>query len=665
MKTHFEQRIASLAEWRAEMIASIEFYRSWLDANGIADIQQSLRIHDLIESLKQDRMTLALIAEFSRGKTELINALLFGHCKRRILPSDAGRTTMCPTELFHDVAQQPFVRLLPIESRRRNETVASLKTKPSQWTEIDLDTDSGAALAETLQVLVQTKTVAKAEAIALGLFDPAASATTTVRTDDPEKVEIPAWRYALINYPHPLLSSGLIVLDTPGLNAPGTESELTMSIIPHAHAALFLVAMDSGVTRSDLDVWHKHVQPRVARRLAVVNKIDLLWDDIKSEDEIQQSMRRQLDDTARLLNLPPGSVLPLSAQKALVARVRGDRALLERSGIEALERMLADQIVPAKQEILRAAVAREIGTLVDASRQVILTRFESMRTEYTNLIEISRKNSSLVEPMLAPLEADRNAYHASLKSFRSALDELAQQGGALLASLSDEALERLINTDREFIENAWTTAGLIENMQGLFNHFTAQADQILKFSKEILALVDSTYAHFHGKAGFEHVSPPSLNLEQHTLAVHQLRQATVEYCRHPRQILTEKHFLVPNFYRCLVAEARTVFEETREDTETWIRMALNPLNAALKEHEIALNKRVENLRALQRNLKSVDARASLLKRELCALKEQNDVLVRIKTNIGALPAAATSVRQHDSLESANDSVAARVSAHAA
>ena len=73
MTSHLEQRIASFAKWRAEMIAGIEFYKSWLDTNGTADIQQSLRIYDLIESLKHDRMTLALIAELSRGKK------LYGH----------------------------------------------------------------------------------------------------------------------------------------------------------------------------------------------------------------------------------------------------------------------------------------------------------------------------------------------------------------------------------------------------------------------------------------------------------------------------------------------------------------------------------------------------------------------------------------------------------
>ena len=36
-------------------------------------------------------------------------------------------------------------------------------------------------------------------------------------------VEISQWRHAIINLPHPLLKQGLVILDTPGLNAIGTE----------------------------------------------------------------------------------------------------------------------------------------------------------------------------------------------------------------------------------------------------------------------------------------------------------------------------------------------------------------------------------------------------------------------------------------------------------
>src|SRR5690606_10478027 len=185
-----------------------------------------------------------------------------------------------------------------------------------------------------------------------GLYDNAAAEATTVVLEDPDTIEIPAWRHALINYPHPLLSSGLVVLDTPGLNALGSEPELTMSMIPSAHAVLFLLAMDTGVTRSDLDIWRKHVQPRVPRRLAVLNKADLLWDDFKSDEEIAESVRVQVETTARALDLQLDSVLAVSAKKALVARIRKDADLLARSGIERLESMLADEIVPAKQEIM-------------------------------------------------------------------------------------------------------------------------------------------------------------------------------------------------------------------------------------------------------------------------------------------------------------------------
>ncbi|MGP8979771.1 hypothetical protein ACT02P_26395, partial [Enterobacter hormaechei] len=67
--------------------------------------------------LRDDRLSVAFVAEFSRGKTELINALFFADYGQRILPSSAGRTTMCPTELLWDAQLPPCIRLLPIETR--------------------------------------------------------------------------------------------------------------------------------------------------------------------------------------------------------------------------------------------------------------------------------------------------------------------------------------------------------------------------------------------------------------------------------------------------------------------------------------------------------------------------------------------------------------------
>ena len=314
MTSNFEIKIAHYQMWRDEMIAGIESYKSWLDSNDYADIQQSLRIYELIETLKNDRMTLAFLAEFSRGKTELINAMFFSGFKQRLLPSNIGRTTMCPTEIFYDPKEEPYLRLLPIETRKRQESITALKLQHVEWVKIRLNIESSEEMAQAMQHLAEVKTVDIDEAKSLGLWDDANADYSTTVIKEGGRVEIPTWRHAIISYPHPLLKSGLVVLDTPGLNALGTEPELTLSMIPNAHAVLFLLAIDTGVTKSDLEVWQKYVQPAATRRIAVLNKIDLMWDDLKSEEETRESVERQLESTAQLLTLPRTHVLAISAQ---------------------------------------------------------------------------------------------------------------------------------------------------------------------------------------------------------------------------------------------------------------------------------------------------------------------------------------------------------------
>ena len=56
----------------------------------------------LRQRLATDRLCVAFVAEFSRGKSELINAIFFADTGRRVLPATPGRTTMCPVELGYE-----------------------------------------------------------------------------------------------------------------------------------------------------------------------------------------------------------------------------------------------------------------------------------------------------------------------------------------------------------------------------------------------------------------------------------------------------------------------------------------------------------------------------------------------------------------------------------
>lgn len=629
--SQLESLVAKYSEWREQLRSGIEAYHAWLDAHGHVDIQRSLRLYDLAESLRNDRMVLAFLAEFSRGKTELINSIFFADFKQRLLPSNVGRTTMCPTEIFHDAAEEPYIRLLPIETRKSDETIAALKHKPIEWVKIKLNLDNFEELQKALSTLAQSKSVAIEEADALGLLVEGDLFTTTVIKRRVARVDVPAWRHAMINFPHPLLKSGLVILDTPGLNALGTEPELTVSMIPNAHAVLFLLAMDTGVTKSDLEVWQKFVQGKVARSVAVLNKIDLMWDDLKPEVEIETNIQRQIDETAHILDLPRNHVIAISAQKALLAKIRNDNVLLERSRIKDLERLLAEEIIPAKQEILRAAVYREIGALVEGSLEGVRSAVQSTSIELKELSQLSGKNRDLARAMLGRLEQDKAVYLQNMEAFKNNYGVALKQGHQLLGALSDDELDRVLNDNQKSIEGSWTTAGLMGSMGALFDKFGQEANKILAFATEAKRFVDGVYLTFHEKHGFPKLSPPGLNLEKHILKMNQLRDVTDKFCRDPVNVMTEKHFLVRKFYGGLVAEAKTVFQQVRGEFEAWLKGALVPLSMQLRDHLKLLERRVESIRKISGDISSLRDRAKLLESSRVDLQIQVDELTHIKT----------------------------------
>ena len=73
----FKQQMRAFDRWKAELIQVIQDYHHWLETQGKGTADINVRLFDVIESLKSDHLTIAFVAEFSRGKTELINAIFF------------------------------------------------------------------------------------------------------------------------------------------------------------------------------------------------------------------------------------------------------------------------------------------------------------------------------------------------------------------------------------------------------------------------------------------------------------------------------------------------------------------------------------------------------------------------------------------------------------
>lgn len=622
MTNRLEQEIVNYRQCRDAVMSALGAYRGWLDRYASIDAQQSLRLYDLAESLKRDRLVLAFVAEFSRGKSELINALFFADLKQRLLPSDAGRTTMCPTEIFHDADSKPYIRLLPIETRLRDESIASLKRLPIEWSTITLDPANAMQMSAALRALAEVRRVSVTEARAMGLCDEDDAHLAQYGAAD-GKVEVPAWRYAMINFPHPLLTGGLAILDTPGLNALGNEPELTLNAIPNAHGVFFLLATDTGVTRSDLDIWENTVHRRVHHHIAVLNKIDMLWDELKSEAEISAIIERQIEQTAVQLRIPRHQVFAVSAQKALVGKIRDDKALLERSGIAALEGLLADKIIPSRQALLYQSVSRELFSLLEASRDGVASRLEAVKGDAEQLGAFTGKNREIVTKLRDKLVNEKRSYDAAALNFKITRGLVQEQGRALLAALSGEVLNAMLATSRDHLDDSWTTAGLTRGMNSLFERINTQFAQVDQVASTILVLLDSVYLRFQQQHGFPQLNPPALDLGPHRERLRNLAHSTEIFCRDPLNLMLEKRFMVSKFYQSLVGEARDVFEKARAETDAWLRRTLDPLVMRIRDHKTQLEQRIENIRKVHDNLDSLQARVAALKCQFDELGQQH------------------------------------------
>ena len=150
MSRSFNQQLDQHGVWRRNVARRLEELSGWLGEHDLLDLSVAERLRELETQLRTSKVMVAFVAEFSRGKSELINAIFFAGYGRRIMPASAGRTTMCPTELGYDADQPPSLRLLPIETRLESFSLMHWREEPSRWTDVPIDVDDADRLVESM-----------------------------------------------------------------------------------------------------------------------------------------------------------------------------------------------------------------------------------------------------------------------------------------------------------------------------------------------------------------------------------------------------------------------------------------------------------------------------------------------------------------------------------
>ena len=632
-------RFEAYADWRRRLSAGISSLHEWLQQQDLADAQVDVKVQQLLERLQQDKLVVAFVAEFSRGKSELINAIFFADFGQRLLPSSAGRTTMCPTELLHDPSRPPSIRLLPIETRLNEATVTEFKHYADEWVTFPLDLAAAERMAETLARVSQVKRVPVALARKYGLFTERDDDILAARErGDEGSVDIPCWRHAEINFPHPLLQQGLIILDTPGLNAIGTEPELTLNLLPNAHAVLFLLAADAGVTKTDLDVWNAHLagedDTTKASRIVILNKIDGLWDDLREEVEINAEIDRQVDASATMLGISPAQVFAVSAQKALVAKVNGDDALLTRSRLPVLEHSLSRKLIPAKRDLVGAATQSEIRALTASVRVILDSRASGLGEQLVELIALRGKNQDVVEHMMARVKDEKALFERGLARYTALRTVFTQHTNDLFDIIGLSSLRHNATRTRQRIEDSPFTKGVRDAMSEFFGRLRADFDQAGRQGAEIHDLMRAMYSRFAHENHLDIYVPPQFSVLKYLKEIERMERAyNTHFNTLWNMVSKAKYPLMKQFFETIASRARHIYKVANRDVEAWLKAVMSPLETQVREHHIQLRRRLDSVRRIHRASDELESRILELEQSREALEAQRQGL---KQQIGAL-----------------------------
>jgi Dynamin family len=618
MDSSFARELDSLADWRQAVDRKAGDLKRVLAAHELLDTSAN----DLIDSMRQrlsvERLVVTFVAEFSRGKSELINAIFFADTGRRILPATPGRTTMCPVELGYQSGEPPVLSLLPIETRLQGLTLDELRRHPEAWTSLRLDPKSPARLSEAMTELQRTKAVTLPEAKALGFWDEERPDGNPPLVAE-GLVEVPAWRHAVLNYPHPLLRRGLVVLDTPGLNAIGAEPELTLNLLPSAHAVVFVLAADAGVTRTDLTIWRDYLSAQTMARFVVLNKIDALADPLLDDEAIESQIEYQHQSTAATLGLPAERVFPLSARQALTGRIEQLPSMLATSRLPSFEAALSQQLLPRRRElleqvvlegalVLEAQVTRHLGTL----RQQAAARM-------TELQDLRGQSGSRVKLLLERVLTESAEFEQSTKRLSALATVQARMVRDMLGGLAAERQAQAVEQLHKEIGKKLIKIGAKKIFAALCERLREQLKTAASRCAEIEQMLGASFTQLEAEYGFTFKMESAPTLRQAMADLDLLERNYSQYLGLGNALRLADPKFLDQFRRMLLSKLNVLFESASTELELWNRAASVQLDAQLRDRRRGFKRRRE---ALER----VRASTGELEQRIAELAAQDQVL---------------------------------------
>ena len=286
----------------------------------------------LRERLAQERLQVAVLGQFKRGKSTFLNALLGDP----VLPTGVVPLTSIAT--FIRFAAVPSMRVSFLDGRAPEEPYAA----------------DGETLREQLARFVTEEGNPQ-------------NHLRVARVD--------------VGYPAAILSHGIVLIDTPGIASTlRHQTDAAIEVLRECDAGFFVLSVDPPVTEAEL-VYLDRVRAQVSRLFFVLNKIDYLVEDERraAADFLRRTLRHHMRTESEI------PIFELSARHGLDAKQRGDDDGVRRSGLTEVERHLVEFLAHERIGALRHAIATKATALLDAAGMDLALRIRALELPVEDL----------------------------------------------------------------------------------------------------------------------------------------------------------------------------------------------------------------------------------------------------------------------------------------
>ncbi len=655
------ERLAELQSWRHGLSEQVVRVKEFLQLHDFMTANMSAALDDALAQVAAQRVTIAFVAEVGRGKSELINALFFSDLGRRFLPSGPGKGNRCVTELRFDRDVKTSVKLLPIETRESPKRFDELVAEEGTWRSILFEADNADSCARALAALSETKRISLSDAVAWGLHGegvavPAGDANATL-------VDVPRWRHAIVNFPHPLLDAGLVIIDTPGLAAFVSEPELARKRVPEADAMVLVLDIVQGVSKPDLAIWRDHLgagrnlrdrekEDPKQLRLVALNKLDALpLDETLEPAEANRELLRELDrrvrETADLLRVDPIRVIPISASMGLAGRLAGDTDREIRSRLYQLERGLAGNLPRNRQDKLHADIVATLSSALEAAQATLdMQRFETL-DGLRHLTALREKNEKLTTSIVSQTHLKHDRLEAALRELKSIKTVHARLNDEMVVLVDVTSARQDAVRARRAIIAGMLPGTTFEIVQQYFSVVREKLEAFESKIDEVRSLYTGIGERMRRDFGLSLYDVHPFSTQRfHTEMQKAQEKAASEFTRTSNLLVRRGNALAEQFDELIVSRVVHIFEIASRESATWMRGLYTSLEKpleALKVQTLERSAHVEKLKAAELDLAGqiaeVQARLDVIKRKHSALAEARAGLLRFTGKAGEEDAA--------------------------